>query len=128
MIIINHTNQELFDHVCSHLAQQKQPALDGNGTCVYRTSSGLSCAVGCLIPDKQYDSDFEFTLVDDLVARSVLRFTAANIVLAMDLQNAHDRSDTASDLQSNLRSIANEWQLDANKVDLIAEWKVSRRQ
>lgn len=44
--------QEIFDHVARHLLTQMAPARK-NGNCVYRTSGGRSCAVGCLLTDEE---------------------------------------------------------------------------
>jgi len=53
------TAQEIFDKVINHLLQQGGPALnynyDDDHKCRYRSNNGLKCAVGCLIPDDQYD-------------------------------------------------------------------------
>ena len=51
-------NQEIFDKVVTHLLTQNEQSLK-DGQCYYRTEEGLSCAVGCLIPDKLYNSDIE---------------------------------------------------------------------
>jgi hypothetical protein len=69
---LNH--QETFDTMLTHLRKQGQRAVDQThehmvDTCMYRTSSGLKCAVGCLIPDDLYDRRMEGSdpagLVDD---------------------------------------------------------------
>ncbi len=53
------TAQEIFDKVINHLLHQGGPALDYNydddPKCRYRSNNGRQCAVGCLIPDNQYD-------------------------------------------------------------------------
>ena len=68
--INNHTLQEIFDQVVDHLLTQGKRSIDknigsGNG-CAYRTSSGLSCAVGCLISDEEYRKSFEKRNVNEL--------------------------------------------------------------
>lgn len=55
--------QEIFDTVVKHLFAQNARALGGNG-CAYRALAKdnvtvLKCAVGCLIPDADYDPDYE---------------------------------------------------------------------
>ncbi len=50
--------QEIFETVVRHLHAQGRPAMNGDN-CRYRSSDGLSCAVGCLIPDSCYDSNLE---------------------------------------------------------------------
>lgn len=49
------TEQEIFDKVVRHLYAQGKPAVEGEGNCRYRTHDGMSCAVGCLIPDDCYN-------------------------------------------------------------------------
>ena len=58
--------QEIFDKVATHLiAQGKQSlgywdGLEGSDlTCSYRGADGTMCAAGCLIPDDEYDDEFE---------------------------------------------------------------------
>lgn len=53
------TNQDAFDRMLSHLREQGQPAVSDSGSCRYRTSAGLKCAVGALIPDDSYRGYFE---------------------------------------------------------------------
>ncbi len=49
------TNQEIFEYVVNHLRTQGKPALSsGTQKCCYRTKDGLTCAVGCLIPEELY--------------------------------------------------------------------------
>jgi hypothetical protein len=55
------TDQEIFDKVALHLlsyAKQGFKSVDDRG-CLYRNGEGLSCAVGCLIPDDLYDPVIE---------------------------------------------------------------------
>lgn len=51
-------SQEMFDRVCTHLIQQRQKSVE-LGSYVYRTKSGLKCALGCFIPDDQYSEELE---------------------------------------------------------------------
>lgn len=54
------TVQVLYDRVARHLltqaAQSRSPEGDG---CRYRSSAGLRCAIGALIPDALYSADLE---------------------------------------------------------------------
>lgn len=52
------TPQEIFDKVATHLFTQCKQANDGGG-CLYRTSYGLLCAAGCLLPDEFYKPEME---------------------------------------------------------------------
>ena len=58
-------NQEIFDTIAKHLLTQNQKSLDNTGKCVYKSALGLSCAVGCLLKDKD-TTDYEGIGVDDL--------------------------------------------------------------
>jgi hypothetical protein len=53
------TNQQIFDRVATHLLRQGKRSMDSRGDCLYRSPEGLSCAVGCLIPDEAYLPTFE---------------------------------------------------------------------
>ncbi len=56
---------DLFQHVKTHLLNQRVKALHPLGqSCVYRDSKGLSCAVGCCIPDDYYSPDMEGEIVN----------------------------------------------------------------
>lgn len=91
------TPQEVFDFIATHLLTQKEKSTNKHGSildhnpnteCRYRGSRGLKCAAGCIIPDEDYDRDFEgrawFTVVD------YSGFSGAHIGLISTLQNIHD--------------------------------------
>lgn len=49
---LNMTSQEIFDAVVARLRDGKGRALDNSTNfCMYKTSDGLSCAVGIFIPE-----------------------------------------------------------------------------
>ena len=45
--------QQIFDKVATHLLTQNARSA-AEGSCLYRSPSGLKCAVGCLISDSVY--------------------------------------------------------------------------
>ena len=51
------TKQEIFDFVLNHLRIQNNQAYEEG--CKYRTDTGETCAIGCLIPDNAYSSAYE---------------------------------------------------------------------
>lgn len=55
--------QKTFDKIVSHLRKQNATcqAVDEKGVerCLYRGPNGMSCAIGCLIPDDEYSQDLE---------------------------------------------------------------------
>jgi len=88
------TNQEAFDKVVTHLLTQNQRAYDEEeDTCRYRWGP-LSCAVGCLIPDDQYNRGMEGQSVHGLVRAEVCPAPAVlgglDLSLLGDLQHIHD--------------------------------------
>ena len=60
--------QAIFDHVITHLKVQGHPAHEEDGSCAYRAEDGSACAVGCLIPDEDYNPVFECKSLDELTA------------------------------------------------------------
>lgn len=104
------TLQEIFDKVAAHLLTQKKQSLDAEDMlCQYRGHSGMMCAVGCLIPDKFYDSEMEGKVASEIPyyfgMRDILPNTTASHALLIALQNVHDR--THEDVwKPNLASVA----------------------
>ena len=57
-------DQEIFDAVVRHLLTQERKSMKQDGvTCAYRGEGGLSCAVGALITDAEYQP-----VMDDAMA------------------------------------------------------------
>ncbi len=53
------TLQEIFDKVILHLRRQHVVSVCVFGACAYRGDEGRQCAIGCLIPDDEYDPNME---------------------------------------------------------------------
>ncbi len=89
--------QEIFNKVVTHLRNQNRRSVDRNNQCVYLSSDGDQCAIGCLIPKEDYLSTMErknvtllfnsFHLFDNL---------AAHLPLLYDLQCIHDQREVRS--------------------------------
>lgn len=60
------TSQEVFDYIIKHLRNQGERATDNKNGCVYRSDRGLACAIGCLIPDSEYNEFMEGLSFDQL--------------------------------------------------------------
>lgn len=90
----NATRQSIFDYVSKHLIKQDTRAVDAYNNCQYRTDVGISCAVGCLIPDKIYTNVIEGRVVRELPNyiedEQFNKFIKDNLELLEELQNAHD--------------------------------------
>lgn len=84
--------QETFDYVIKHLYTQGKPALNNDGECMYRTSEGLMCAVGCLIPDNLYNENMEFTEIMEVSRKyKVPENVELYREMLLSLQRIHDR-------------------------------------
>jgi len=58
--------QEILNTIAQHLIKQGQKSRDHGGSCRYRTTAGLKCAVGCLLADDEYCSSMEGRRVDHI--------------------------------------------------------------
>ena len=86
--------QEIFDKVAAHLLKQGRPAREED-CCRYRTTDGLSCAVGCLIPDELYSPSFEGSNASKVIRELYARGRAdwrEHRDLLKELQWAHDEN------------------------------------
>lgn len=85
--------QEVFDFIAAHLLKQNQKAMR-NGGCVYRSPTGLMCAVGCLLSDKEYAAIEEGEGVRSIAYTVMPSLDDYNpvIPLLIDLQDVHDDS------------------------------------
>ena len=88
---------KIFYKVQRHLLKQNERA-EFEGHCQYRTDSGLSCAVGCLLTDEMYDPKMEGnsitceTVADRLTPIVGVQIDKVERKLAMlrHLQTVHD--------------------------------------
>lgn len=94
--------QEVYTKVRKHLLAQGTPARSG-ANCLYRTSQGLSCAVGCLIDDEFYHKNFEGNNVDD--DRILHALESSGIDLADGLYNRNNEYRTMPDMLGDLQAI-----------------------
>ncbi len=87
------TDQEVYEQTKAWLTRPGGArAYDENqGMCMYRTPDGNKCAVGCLIPDEEYNTDMEGVGVQTLVMEhSLPTLNGASTELLADLQSIHD--------------------------------------
>lgn len=85
--------QLIFDYVIDFMREQGQCSVTHKGHCMYRTSDGLRCAVGCLLENHEYKWDMECATVYILNSRGDLPkpfIPYVNLLLA--LQEWHDYS------------------------------------
>lgn len=92
------TEQECFDEVCAKMVAQGRRAMSAAG-CALRAPNGDKCAVGCMIPDDEYDPELEGVGVH-LIPIGERERKMANLInklglplsLMSRLQRAHDYS------------------------------------
>ncbi|RWB08803.1 MAG: hypothetical protein EOQ39_18680 [Mesorhizobium sp.] len=109
------TPQEIFDKVATHLLTQNAKSQDLlGGTCLYRGSKGLTCAVGCLISDEAYAKGMEGSAFTNLMEVWSMRLPVwfpANQQLLAALQRCHDSLDV-DHWRSRLAEIADDFGLE----------------
>ena len=83
------TLQEIFDRVAKHLlaqnAKSERQSDEGWTRCAYRGNDGKSCAVGCLITDKEYSEALEGLSVEHPKVQDALGEALATDTRALDL-------------------------------------------
>ena len=90
------TALDIFNKVSEHLLAQNHRALSvADLSCVYRSPTGLKCAVGCLIEDQFYSRGLEGLDVRTDVIENVLKLSGVPITeevlkLLEELQKVHD--------------------------------------
>lgn len=115
-------SQEIFDKVAEHLLTQncrsvKKDAL-GMYPCVYRTTEGLKCAIGCLIPEELYDPLMEGLPVETLLRGFIeLREYVPEVSLAKSLQTVHDLHPPEA-WRDELKSVAWQYRLSTVVLDI----------
>lgn len=94
--------QKLFDKAVTHLLTQMEQSMDGDGSCAYRGTNDLKCAIGALIDDAWYDAVALETLSirSQYVQVAVAKSQGFNLVdcdwdwegwrILREVQNIHD--------------------------------------
>ena len=84
------TNEEAFQISAKHLLKQGRRATV-KGNCSYRTPHGAMCAIGVLIPDDEYNPDFENMWVSNIYSK-VSTLAPLDLTMLDRLQDIHDNS------------------------------------
>jgi hypothetical protein len=121
--------QEVFDFVVRFLRKQGKPATTYSA-CRYRTSDGLACAVGCLIPNDEIACYLDARLFGESTllkewgpqSKAFTGWKGEHRDLLIFLQDAHDRgSQEASDwlyrFLKNARQVAHRLSLSPEVCD-----------
>ena len=106
------TPQQVFDQVSTHLLTQMERSTNIiNGMCQYRATSGLKCAVGCLISDDEYRPDMETN--SWVVLQKDFGIPIAHEGLINHLQKIHDSYEPGR-WEKKLRALAGKANLQCN--------------
>lgn len=119
--------QEIFDTVATHLFTQGQQSRDDayHGRCAYKTETGLTCAVGCLIQD-YYKPEMDSLDNSDIETvyyrfRKILpEWIDENMELLQSLQGVHDNTtnwSTIDLMKESLTEVALNYYLDYDVLD-----------
>ncbi len=114
------TNQEAFDIAYKGLAAQgfrRSIVADESDamSCRYRGPNGLKCAIGHLIPDSLYQPEWDQGLSLHRVI-SVCGLGSVRLDLINAMQNAHDSCGTPSEMNEQMRELANDFDLTIPQV------------
>ena len=86
--------QEIFTKVKTHLLKQGVRAMNEDEECQYRGENETKCAVGCLIPDKNYNKKIEGDSVDSGTVQKCIPYKIDSIEdedFLCKLQYIHDQ-------------------------------------
>jgi hypothetical protein len=131
------SGQRIFEAVLEHLAEQKHQSLDDAGeNCQYRGVGGNMCAVGALIDDEDYRSEWDDRMnpfgitkllqaIESGVYGDHLKWMLGHEQLLGDLQFLHDIVDNWESKQAMLdaaMTVASRYRLDTSRVsELVHE-------
>jgi hypothetical protein len=127
------TPQEIFDTIATHLFEQGCQSVK-DGMCLYRTDSGLKCAVGILIPDEAYDKKMDdifgqgdtsirSLILSGLLPSDLQKTFEDNQSLLLDLQWVHDQNynwNYDEDLKYQLEIVAANHKLDYSVLSKLS--------
>lgn len=115
--------QELFNKAVGGIIAQGDFAYEEDIGCLYRTSTGKSCAAGQIIPDEIYSPDFENLSIGCVCAVSseIATIIGENLALVSALQGAHDTAAKLGQTDFQMIFFIKECQTVANKYQLSAD-------
>lgn len=110
-----YTAQETFDMICEGLkAQSWCKSATRVGSCKYRSSDNVKCAVGQLIPDEEYDPEFDHGngLASDIVFSRSKTLQRHALFLLTRAQKTHDHAENSEDMKRRFASLAETFKLE----------------
>lgn len=128
------TQQQAFDKMVAHLAQQGRRCMKGN-RCAYRGNDGTKCVVGAMIsdgiaehldemttdqPNAVGDADVWRMVVEELALEDLPDERAR--LFYQEMQNVHDTSDDLGEVNTGLQRIAKIYGLSAESAPSVTSW------
>lgn len=121
--------QDVFDFIATHLLTQGERALslepgapDETIACVYRTSTGLKDAAGCLMSDDEYSVDMEGYTWESLATASIV--PSAHTRLITDLSSVHD-DHRPEEWMARLKKVAVRYSLETAGIEHLSQSKLA---
>jgi hypothetical protein len=112
------SKQDVFEQVANHLILQNQRST-GNKHCLYLSSEGFQCAVGCMIPKKEYRKGMEGLSWHKLFGKYVKNTLPDDLYNFIDeLQKIHDEESPYYWLEK-LKYLGLRYDLDVNFLNTI---------
>lgn len=115
---------QIIQHVARHLILQNAHSYDQD--CMYRSEKGLTCAVGCLVSDAEYDPEMEGAAIND-VRFNKFGIDAKRRELLGALQVLHD-SILPYQWHNELMSVCNRYGLDTAALKAVIDAAIAERE
>lgn len=115
---------EIIQFVARHLILQNARSYDQD--CMYRSEKGLTCAVGCLVSDAEYDPEMEGINISGAIFAK-FNIEALRRSLLNSLQVVHD-SIMPYQWHSELMSVCHRYSLDTAALKAVIDAATSERQ
>lgn len=119
----NFSLDAIIQHVARHLILQNARSYDED--CKYKSEEGLSCAVGCLVSDGEYDPEMEGVSIHD-VRFDKFGIDAKCRALLGALQVVHD-SMLPYQWHNELMSVCNQYGLDTAALKAVIDAAIAER-
>ena len=113
------TDLEIFNTVRSHLIKQNCRSIDAFlGTCKYRGTHNMSCAVGCLLSDDVYATDLEGMSVKCMRQFRATAQSYSKLANALEASIGRELNDSTIDLLIDLQDMHDHVACDRWEVSL----------
>ena len=114
------TKQEAFNRAWQYFIKERHnpSTTHDHWSCLYRSPTGMKCAVGLLIPNEEYSRDFEGMPLEDVFDQVPTLCDSPDLSVSYlrDLQQCHDEFASSPSLfhtgmENKMRALAIRWNL-----------------